>query len=152
ERAVAIEMVGRDIEVDRDLWMKSLDRLQLEAGDLENVPSIICGLPDEFDHWGPNIAADHGLLSRMRQNLARKGRRSRLTIRSGDGDDVAAQKARGKFDLADDLDAELAGLDQVGCIHWHAGADNDQVLVAEGAFALAAGLDSNPFVQKLRDE
>jgi hypothetical protein len=149
---VAVEMIGRDVKDDRDLGMKALNGLQLEAGDLEHNPATGIGLRDQFDDRSSNVAADQDLLPPPQQDLPGKSGRCSFTVRSGDGDNAALEVTRGEFDLADDLDAELAGLGEARRIYRDAGADDDQVLVAESALAMNAGLDRNALIQQLRDQ
>ena len=58
------------------------------------------------------------------------------------------QELRGEFDFADDGFAERAGLHQRRRVHGNAGADDDQVLSAEGALAMAAGFDGDAMIEQ----
>ncbi len=62
--------------------------------------------------------------------------------------DSALEKARGQFQFADDRQAEALYLRQLGRIQRHAGADDDQVLAAEGEQAVAAGLDHDALFEQ----
>ena len=60
EGAVAIEMVGRDVQDDGDLWTEELDCLQLEAGNLEDRPGVfrVARFVDQLDDGQADVAAD----------------------------------------------------------------------------------------------
>ncbi len=58
------------------------------------------------------------------------------------------QKARGQFEFADDGAAEVAGLHQLGRVERNAGADDDEVLAAEGQQAVTAGFDVDALFQQ----
>ena len=88
----------------------------------------------------------------MSQDFAGESSSRRLPIGASDGDDTSLQITRGEFDFPDDLDTELACLGEAGRVHGYAGADDDEVLIAERSLAVNAGLDGNTFVQELRDE
>jgi hypothetical protein len=61
---------------------------------------------------------------------------------------LALEEARGQFQLADDRQAEALHLRQLGRVQRHAGADDDQVLAAEGEQAVAAGLDHDALFEQ----
>jgi hypothetical protein len=54
---------------------------------------------------------------------------------------LAFEEARGEFELADDGQAEGFDLDELRRVERDAGADDDEVLAAEGEQAVAAGFD-----------
>ncbi len=74
-----------------------------------------------------------------------------FAVGAGDGEDVAFEEARGQFELADDGQAEALGLHQLGRVERNAGADDDEVLAAEGEQAVAAGLDHDAFFEQRRN-
>ena len=78
-------------------------------------------------------------------------RRRGLAVGAGDGQDLALQKTRGQFQLADHRAAEVAGLHQFRRIQRHAGAHHDQVLAAEGQQAVAAGLHHDALFEQRRN-
>src|SRR5512133_120271 len=68
--AVAVEMVGRNVQHDGHEWTERLDRLQLEAGDLKNVVVIVGGGGDQRNRGCSDVATDLRRLSTARDDLA----------------------------------------------------------------------------------
>ena len=95
-----------------------------------------------------DVAADQRRASAGGDDLARQGGGRGLAVGAGDGDDLALQEARRQFDFADDGNAALARLHQLRHVEGHAGADDDQVLIAEGALAMLAGFDPDAVVEQ----
>ena len=58
ERAVAVEVVGRNVEHNRNFRTKRLDRLQLETGDLEDHDRVRLRGSDQGNRGRADIAAD----------------------------------------------------------------------------------------------
>src|SRR5436305_5849968 len=112
-----IEMVGCDVQDDGDCRMKLFNRLQLEAGNLEHIPTVCGRSVHQLDHRCPDISTDQNFLSGMCQNFSRKRGGRGLPIRATDGDDLALQITRRELNLTDDLDSELASLGETGCIN-----------------------------------
>ena len=90
--AVAIEVVGRDVEDDGDIGMKVDDGFQLKAGDLKHIPGLRRALRDQRNHRQSNVAADLGRLAAGAKYFSAKCGGGCLAVRSGDGENVALQK------------------------------------------------------------
>ncbi len=148
EGAVAIEVVGRDVEDDGDLRMELLGGFKLEAGDFENVPGGVGRVFNEGDDGNADVAADLRGDSGFLKNFAEERGRGGLAVGTGDGEDLSFEEAGGELELADDGAAEVAGLNQFGRVERNAGADDDEVLAAEGKQAVAAGFDVDALIEK----
>ena len=151
ERVVPVKMVGGDIQHHRNPGMKALDGLQLEAADLQHHPGIVGGTLDEGDRRRSDISADQRLPASGRNNFTRQRGGRGLPVGAGDGDDLAFEKARSQFHLADDGDTQRTRLHQLRNIEGHARTDDDQVLIAEGAFAMLSGLDGDAMIEQQRN-
>ena len=151
EAAVAVEVVGSDVEHDRDFRMKGLDGLQLEAGDFEDVVGVVGGVGDQRNGGRPDVAADLRLVAAPADDVAGQRGGGGFAVGAGDGDDVALQKTRGQLDFADDGNAHGARLRQLWNVGRHARADHDEVLLAEGALAVAAGFDGDTEIEQGAD-
>ena len=149
--AVPVEMIGRDVEDDSDPGVEFFRTLQLEARNLKYRPRVFGALVDEAHHRHADVSGDQRRQPRFLQDFAGQRRRGGLAVGAGNGQDLAFQKARGQFQLADHRTAEVARLHQFGRIQRHAGADHDQVLAAEGQQAVAAGLHHDALIQQRRN-
>ena len=139
--AVAVEVVGRDVEDDGDGGVELLSRFELEAGDFEDGPGGVGGFVDEGDDGHADVAADEGGNAGLLQDFAEQRGGGGLAVGAGDGEDLALEEAGGEFEFADDGAAEAFGLHEFGRVERDAGADDDEVLAAEGEQAVAAGFD-----------
>ena len=101
ESAVAVEVVGRDVEHDGNFWTKCLNRLQLETRYFQHHDGVRLRLLDQGDCRSADIAADRGRKAARRDNFTRQGCGRGLPVRTGDGDDVLGQKLRRQLNLAD---------------------------------------------------
>src|SRR5271166_6443762 len=127
--------------------MKCLDRLQLEAANLKYDPSVVRCLLHEADRGSADVAADQCLLPARRDDLTRKRCSGRLAVRAGDGDNLPFQVAGRQLNFADHGDSRLPRLLQLRDVGWHAWADDNQLLLFEGALAVIARLDSDAAVK-----
>ena len=141
EGAVAVEVVGRDVEDDGDGGVELLSGFKLEAGDFEDGPGGVGAFVDEGDDGDADVAADEGGEAGLLEDFAEQRRGGGFAVGAGDGEDFAFEEAGGEFEFADDGQAEVAGLRKLGRVEWDAGADDDEVLAAEGEQAVAAGFD-----------
>ncbi len=94
EAAVAIEMIGSDVERRRDVDAHRLHHLELKAGKLEDVPLIWPGGWYERSGGGADVAADLRGDASAVEEVADQGRRRGLAVGAGDADDRALQKLR----------------------------------------------------------
>jgi hypothetical protein len=144
-------VIGRDVEDDGDLGMELLGGFELEAGDLEDGPGVGRAFGDELDDGEADVAADEGGKAGLPEDFADQRGGGGFAVGAGDGEGAALEVAGGEFEFADDGAAEVAGLHQLGGIEGDAGADDDEVLAAEGEQAVAAGFDVDAFVEQRGD-
>ena len=108
ESAVAVEVVGRDVEDDGDVGMELLRAFELKAGNLEHRPGLVGALVDEGHDRHADVAADQGGNAGLFQDFAEQRGGGGFAVGAGDGEDLAFEKARGQFQFADDGQAEAA--------------------------------------------
>ncbi len=128
-------------------WNCSVDSSwKLETSRTDQVSGVL--FVDEGDDGDADVAADEGGQAGGGEDFADQRGGGGFAVGAGDGEGVAFEEARGEFELADDGAAEVAGLHQLGCVERDAGADDDEVLAAEGEQAVAAGLDVDAFIEQ----
>ncbi len=149
--AVAIEVVRRKVQNGGDARAEALDRLQLKAGNLEHHPGIGRGLLDKTNCGGADVAAHQGFRAAGRDHLAGQAGGRGLAVRTGNGDDLALEETRRQFDFAYHRRAFAPGPRQLRQVRRHSGADDNEVLVPEGALAVLAGFDRDALVQQRLD-
>ena len=93
DRAITIEMVGREVEPDADLGMKIADRFELKRTDLHRQHGKVFILARRFDERFADVPAGDGALAAGVQHLRDQFRRRRLAVCPGDADDRDAQIA-----------------------------------------------------------
>ena len=101
-RAIAIEMVGREVEPDANLGMKIADRFELKRTDFHGQHSEVFVLAGRFDERFADVAAGDGALAAGVQHLRDQFRRRRLAVCPGDADDRHATKLPAELQFADD--------------------------------------------------
>ena len=123
-----------------------LSSWKLETSRTDQVSSVLSSMSamTGTPMLPPTSVGNAGLL----EDFADERRGGGLAVGAGDGEDLAFQEAGGEFEFADDGAAEVACLHQLGCIERHAGADDDEVLAAEGEQAVTAGFDVDAFVEQ----
>ena len=149
--AVTVKMIRRDVENHGDVGMELLSGFQLEARYLEYRPAFVGAIVDERHNRDADVAANQGGQVASVENLAEQRGGGGFAIGAGDGERMALEKTRGKLQFADDRQAEVLDLHQLGSVKRHAGADHDQVLAAEGEQAVAAGFDHDARFHEGRD-
>ena len=99
-RAVAVDVVGADVRVDRHL-RAARDRRQLQLGQLEDRPGRIGQLVGTLDQRGADVPAqDARDAGRLEDGGDERGGR-RLALRAGDAHDPRPRQAQEELDLAD---------------------------------------------------
>ena len=88
-RAVAVEMIGRQVEQHGGVGAKALRALQLIARQLDDVVAARMHAV-EVEHAAPDIAADLRVLAERLQDVSDERRGRGLAIGPGDGDDLGA--------------------------------------------------------------
>ncbi len=130
------------------LGMEFFGGFELEAGDFEDVPGGVRRFFDKGDDGDADVAADLRGEAGFLEDFAEERGGGGFAVGAGDGEDLAFEEAGGKFQFADDGAAEIAGLHEFRCVERHAGADDDDVLAAEGEQAVAAGFDVDALVEE----
>ena len=150
ERPVALEVVRRDVEDHADVQARLLDRLQLEARELEHDPVLGRDLVHAVEHRVANVAADDHGATTCRQHLARERGGGCLSIGAGDADHRALAELEEEVDLARDRDSSRPRLVQQLGIPRHPGARIDDVDAIENGNVIAAELELDAW-RHLRD-
>src|SRR5262249_18694262 len=148
EGAVAIQMVGSNVQNDCDFWPKSLNGFELEAGNFQDDDRVLPGFGDQRDRWRSDVAANGDRQASGREDLAGQRGGRCFAVRSCDGNDRAGKVLGGEFDLADYGFAQGARLHERGSVDGHSWADDDQVLSAECALTMASGFDRDAVIEE----
>src|ERR1035437_10192738 len=141
--AMTVQVVGGDVENDGDGGMELLGGFELEAGDLKDRPGFVGAGVEQGHDRDADVAANQRGQPGSRKDFAQQRGGGGLAIGAGDGERLALEEARGQFQFANDRQTEALDLRQFRSVQRHAGADDNQVLSAEGEQAVAAGLDHN---------
>src|SRR5208337_4178451 len=104
--AVAIQVVGRDVEDDGDRGMELNRAFELEAGDFKNRPGFVGAGIDERNNRDADVAANQRGDAGRLKNLAQQGGGGGLAVGAGDGQGLALEEAGSQFQLANHLQAE----------------------------------------------
>ena len=150
-RTVTVEVIGRDVEDRRDMRTEGLDRLQLEARNLQHNPGVRRRLLDKGNCRRADISPDQRLTSARGDDFAGQRGGGGFAVGAGDGHDLSFEEARRQLDFSDDRDAETAGVLQRADVAGDSGADHNQILIAEGALAVLAGFHRNATVEQRRN-
>ena len=146
-----IEVIGRNVEYDRDLGVESTSGFELKAGNFKNDDRIWFGFRNQRNGRSSYISADGGGVAARSDDLAGESGCSSLAVRTSDSHDWSLQVLCRELNLSDDFFAQSARLHQGSSIHRHTRADHDQVLPAESALTMASGLDRNSLVEQNGD-
>jgi hypothetical protein len=138
---MTVQMIGRDVEDDGDRGAEVYDSFQLEAGDFEHAPALRAASGNESGDRKADVSAYLRRLAAGVKNFSAQCSRGGFAVRPGNCQDAALQKTRRELQLTDDRSAEGAGLDQLRRGERNAGADDDEILAAEGEQAVAARPD-----------
>ncbi len=111
--AVAVEVIGRDVEQDADGGLERRRQLDLERGHFDDVGAVV-GRRLQRQDGGADVAAHLRIPAGFRENVRDQGGRRRFAVGAGDGDERRIRRALGplareQLDVADDLDAGGAG-------------------------------------------
>ena len=97
--AVAVEVVGRDVEQHADAGRQRRRQLDLERRHLDHVDAV-CGRRLQVQDGGADVAAHLHVASRRAQDVGDERRGRRLAVGAGDGDErrigAARAPARGR--------------------------------------------------------
>ena len=102
ERAVPVEVVGRDVRVDRDR-RAARQRRQLQLRQLDHDAMLRRQLRQALDERNPDVPAEHDRVRRVRcQDRGDQRRRRRLALRPGDTDRRRRAEAKEQVGLRDE--------------------------------------------------
>ena len=146
--SVAVKMIRRDVQHHRDLGMEGLDGLELKTRNFENVECVISRIVHQQDHWCSDVAANKHTLAGCCYEVAAKSRGCGFAIGAGNRNDPAFQKVRGQLDFSNDRQTQGASPCQLRNIGRNSGTNDNQVLIAKGALAMATGLNRDSPVQQ----
>src|ERR1039457_4488980 len=99
--------------------MKLFRALQLKTGNFKDRPGGVGALLDQGDDGNANIAPHQSGKPCSLKNLAQQSSGGRLTVGASDGQRLAFEEARGKFQFPDNGQPEITNLGQLRCIEWH---------------------------------
>ena len=104
DRAVAVEMVGREIQPDADRRDESLNGLELKRAHFDGQDVEIAIFARDFAKRLADVAAGDRALAARIQHLREQFGRGRLAVRAGDRDNRHVDGTPAQFQLAHDLD------------------------------------------------
>ena len=129
QRAVPIEMVGRDVEQHADAGSQLVDVLELEARQLAHDPRALAQLTNEARDGVADVAGHRARNSSGLEHRAGQARRGRLAVRAGDPDPrvLRSEQPEGQLDLAPDGHARGASSGDDGRRARDAGALHQEI-------------------------
>src|SRR5207253_10662642 len=89
--AVPIEVIGRNVEYDRDLGVESTSGFELKAGNFKNDDRIWFGFRNQRNGRSSYISADGGGVAARSDDLAGESGCSSLAVRTSDSHDWSLQ-------------------------------------------------------------
>jgi hypothetical protein len=98
DRVMAIEVIGRDVEHDRDRGPERLGRLELERRHLEHRD--VERQADERERGRADVAGHRRAQPRRAQHLRDERGRGRLPVRARHGDDRHRERGDRELDVA----------------------------------------------------
>ena len=138
ERAVAVEVVRRDVEDHADVQARPLHRLELEARKLEHDPVLGRELGQSVEDRLADVAADHHRPVAFGKDVAGERGGRGLAVGARDADDGAGAKLQEQVDLARDGDAPGARVIEELGVPRNAGAGVHGVDARQHAVVVAA--------------
>ncbi len=101
-RAVAIEVIGGEIQEDADVRTERFDQFELEAAEFRDGNGLIGGLLDDVDERSSDIPGEQCGETGVFQNVFDERSGCGFSVGASNGNEAAMEKAVGKFDLAPD--------------------------------------------------
>ena len=98
---MAVEVIFRDIEHDRDVRAERRERFQLKGRDFGNRQAVLAEFFQAGGERLSDIPARDGVFSRGAENMFEQGDHRRFAVRSRDRDERTAESARTEFRLSD---------------------------------------------------
>ena len=131
ERAVAVEMIGLEVEEQRDTGPKLVHILELKARDLADDQLLRLGRTVEIAECAADVAGD-----RRPEHDAEELARGRLPVRPGNPEDRVRKQARAELELAPDRNPPSAGSRDQRLLRGHPGALDDGLDAVEQTLLL----------------
>ena len=140
QRLIPVLVIDRHVEQGGNPGLESIDRLELETGDLDDeivertrLPCLVGAqvFHRRFAQGRAQISADERPLAALREKLADQRHGRALAVRPSDGKERASEELRGKLQFADHLYAAPTDRFEWGEPIGHSGADHDQVRSVE---------------------
>ena len=100
ERAMAVEVVGLEIEEHADMRAKRLDILELKGRELADDPGLGRDRPHQGREWSADVACHLDLPVVRAKDLPQELARRRLAVGAGDAEDGIREQACPQLDLA----------------------------------------------------
>ncbi len=136
DRAVAVEMIGRDVEDGRRRQLQRLGGLELEAGQLQHVE---LGLRvEQVQRRRAEVAADAGAQAGGQRHLADQGGDGALAVAAGDADHRRRGGAGEQLDVAEDRDPGLLQCGDEGIVQRHTRRDHGAGVLRPGPWGVEA--------------
>ncbi len=108
EGAVAVDVVGREVEQHGALGSELDGVLELEGGDLADHGRVGCQVADERAQGGADVAGDRHRPPGLAVDVADELGRRRLAVGPGHGDELVGDQPPRELDLAQHRQAALA--------------------------------------------
>ena len=136
QRLITVLMIDRHIEQGSDPGPESIDRLELETGDLDDeiiewtqLPCLVGAkvFHRRFAQGVAQISADKRPLAAFRKKLTDQRYGRALAVRTGDGKDWTSEELRGDLQFADHLHAAPTDCFERGQPIGHSGTDYHEI-------------------------
>ena len=148
EVRIAVHVVGRNVQEKRDIRPERVNCLQLKRRKLQHVgPRLL--LIDRCYQRFADVAGHDRLTAGDFEDLADQGRRRRLAVGAGDGDDRSFEMTERQLDLADDRNAHRRSVPEQRYVERNARADDDRLHSGEKRLVLLTEQPGHPFVQRI---
>ena len=141
--AVAIEMVGREVQEYGQSGTKRLGALELEARDLEREDGPLAGLVQQARHGRADVASYAHVPARRRQHRPQRGGRRRLALGPGHRRDRPFDEPIRQLELPDHRHARRPRRQKLGLVPGHTGRDDHHLGGRERGFAMPAELQAH---------
>ncbi len=102
EGAVPVEVVGLEVEEDRDPRLQRVNVLELERGELADDPCVRRRSADERRQRATDVPGHLHRFTRRAKHRTEELGRGRLPVRPGDAENRVRKKERAELDLAPD--------------------------------------------------
>ena len=137
ERAMAVEMVGRDVEQDGDVAIEAEGQVDLVAAEFEDINAVFRERLLRQDGQA-DVAAEAGVAAGVGENMVDESGGGGFAVGAGDADDLVRRQAgarlRKEFDVADDGDPGGDRRDEQRRVMGDTGGDDEGIEAGEVGF------------------